>query len=76
MHGEIVHQSADDVIRGCGVDWWGQVDEDGLGDVDVLVGGVEAGNTSENPAYGEDDATPGDKEGDSPEPVVTIFDIN
>ena len=50
MHGEVVHQSSQDIVFRCGVDGWTAKDEAVLRDVEVEVVGMVGRNGAENPA--------------------------
>lgn len=70
MHGQVAHQPGEDVVFDRGVDWGGEVDEDGLGDEEVEVGGVADRDVPRDPAEGEDEAGPEGEPGYAPEAVA------
>lgn len=54
VHGKVVHQSTDNIVRGSGVDGRSKVDEDRLCDEQILICGMIAADASQDPAYRED----------------------
>ena len=76
MHGQVMHQAAEDVVFGRGIDGWASVDENRFGDVEAQVCGVVGGDGADDPAGCEDQAAPGHEEGYAPEAVIAGMHIS
>ena len=66
MHGQVGHQSTEDVVLGSGKERWPSIGQDRLGDVQANNGCVIAGDGAKDPAAYKDDVGVEEEECDAP----------